>query len=108
MDKIEFVHGGPEFDAKYPDGIPTQMEIELKSGQVFDSGLVMYPGGHARCKDIPEKEVLRHKFKTLGKLALDASELGRFQSTLASLDIMDNEALQEIYDCYIRFSDEPY
>ncbi len=23
MQKIDFRHGGPEYDAKYPDGIPT-------------------------------------------------------------------------------------
>ncbi len=28
MDKIDFVHGGLEYDAKYPDGIPTTLEIE--------------------------------------------------------------------------------
>src|SRR5207244_1897662 len=28
FDKIEFRHGGPEYDAKYPDGIPTTLEIE--------------------------------------------------------------------------------
>ncbi len=28
MEKIEFRHGGPEYDAKYPDGIPTSLEIE--------------------------------------------------------------------------------
>jgi 2-methylcitrate dehydratase len=27
MDKIVFVHGGPEYDAKYPDGIPTRVKI---------------------------------------------------------------------------------
>lgn len=25
MEKITFSHGGPEYDAKYPDGIPTSL-----------------------------------------------------------------------------------
>ena len=28
MQRIDFRHGGPEYDAKYPDGIPTSLEIE--------------------------------------------------------------------------------
>eukprot|EP00438_Fugacium_kawagutii_P032144 Skav231562 [mRNA] locus=scaffold481:123334:137959:- [translate_table: standard] len=33
MEKISFSHGGPEYDAKYPDGIPTAIDITLKSGK---------------------------------------------------------------------------
>jgi len=25
MDKIEFIHGGKEYDSRYPDGIPTRV-----------------------------------------------------------------------------------
>ena len=28
MARIEFRHGGREYDEKYPDGIPTTVEIE--------------------------------------------------------------------------------
>src|SRR5947199_237096 len=41
MDKIEFVHGGPEYDAKYPDGIPTTVEINHRQLGRLSSGLVM-------------------------------------------------------------------
>ena len=27
MDRVEFEHGGPEYDAKYPEGIPTSIHI---------------------------------------------------------------------------------
>ena len=30
MDKIIFEHGGLEYDAKYPEGIPTSVQIKLK------------------------------------------------------------------------------
>ncbi len=32
MMKIDFEHGGEEYDSKYPDGIPTRVEISLKNG----------------------------------------------------------------------------
>jgi 2-methylcitrate dehydratase len=48
MDKITFSHGGKEYDEKYPEGIPTSVELKTKSGKIYDSGLVMFPGGHAR------------------------------------------------------------
>ncbi len=73
MAKMSFEHGGAEYDAKYPDGIPTSMVITDESGRVFDSGLVMYPGGHARNANGPDKadrdDILAHKFQKLGELA---------------------------------------
>ncbi|MCH2162015.1 MAG: MmgE/PrpD family protein, partial [Phycisphaerales bacterium] len=48
MDTISFAHGGEEYDRRYPDGIPTSLEITTRDGSVLDSGLVMYPSGHAR------------------------------------------------------------
>jgi 2-methylcitrate dehydratase len=75
MEKMSFEHGGSEYDAKYPDGIPTSMRITDDQGATHDSGLVMYPGGHARNHLAPEKvdlqRVLAHKFSMLGGLALD-------------------------------------
>ncbi|MHC4794840.1 MAG: MmgE/PrpD family protein, partial [Planctomycetota bacterium] len=48
MAKIEFAHGGKDYDDRYPDGIPTSVVIETTDGRSLDSGLVMYPSGHAR------------------------------------------------------------
>lgn len=31
MEKISFEHGGPEYDKRYPDGIPTSVIINAKS-----------------------------------------------------------------------------
>ena len=107
MQKIDFQHGGVEYDTKYPEGIPTSLELRTNTGKTFDSGLVMFPGGHARCSNISAKEVLRHKFKLLGKLALEKHELIRFMINIDNIDQMKNEELQDIYDCNIRFADEP-
>lgn len=48
MEKMEFAHGGKEYDEKYPEGIPTSVQIELHDGRVLDSKFVMFPSGHAR------------------------------------------------------------
>ncbi len=75
MAKMSFEHGGREYDEKYPDGIPTGFVITDEQNQTFDTGLVMYPGGHARNHLGPDKvdlkDILNHKFATLGKLAAD-------------------------------------
>lgn len=71
MDCIEFVHGGPEYDAKYPDGIPTSVVITDKAGKEHASGLVMYPAGHARNTTANLEDILNHKFQLLGGLAFD-------------------------------------
>jgi len=30
MEKTAFSHGGKEYDSKYPEGIPTSIDIEVK------------------------------------------------------------------------------
>ena len=71
MDKISFAHGGPEYDRRYPDGIPTSVVITDDAGRTHDSGLVMYPAGHARNTEADLRGILRHKFALLGTLASD-------------------------------------
>ena len=70
MDKMTFEHGGEEYDRRYPDGIPTSIRIEDDAGKVHDSGLVMYPAGHARNKGADLKGILEHKFEVLSKLTV--------------------------------------
>ena len=71
IDKIEFEHGGEEYDSRYPDGIPTSVVITDSTGTTHDSGLVMYPGGHARNTVAPLRDILNYKFALLGKLAVN-------------------------------------
>ncbi len=72
-DKIEFRWGGEDYDKLYPDGIPTSVEIELHDGSMLESGLVMYPGGHARndrgSTRVDLEAVLGAKFELLGSMA---------------------------------------
>ena len=71
MEKFEFTHGGAEYDRRYPDGIPTSLAITMKDGTTFDSGLVMYPAGHARNTTADLKGILAKKAALLGELASD-------------------------------------
>lgn len=69
MDKIRFAHGGAEYDRRYPDGIPTGVVIESADGTKADSGLVMYPAGHARNTTHDLDGLLANKWRRLGALA---------------------------------------
>lgn len=106
MSKIEFLHGGEEYDSKYPEGIPSSIQIDLADGTTHDSGFVMFPGGHARNTDVNLKEILQHKFKLLGGIGLNSEELPRFLNNLNNLDEMGNDELQDIYDCNIKFDEK--
>jgi 2-methylcitrate dehydratase len=83
MERIEFRHGGPDYDAKYPDGIPTLLEIEHAQLGRFSSGLVMYPEGHARNESRELAALLNYKFEALAATAVrDVDALRRRFSNL--------------------------
>ena len=102
MDRIEFTHGGAEYDAKYPDGIPTSVKVHLASGEVLDSGLVMYPAGHARNTTANLHDIMEHKFKLLGGLALpDGPDTEPMLAKLNLMPALSAYELAEIYDIEI-------
>lgn len=70
MERIEFRHGGREYDDKYPDGIPTTLEIEHADLGSLSSGLVMYPEGHARNTSGNLTALVEHKFRALAALGV--------------------------------------
>jgi len=107
MTKIEFEHGGAEYDSQYPKGIPTSISIETGKGESFDSGLVLFPGGHSANQTVSLQSILKHKFIRLGSLALEKDELVSFVSNLENIQDLSNEQLKDIYDCNIKYSDEP-
>ncbi len=96
MAKFEFTHGGPEYDRRYPDGIPTSLVIHMKDGTAFDSGLVMYPAGHARNTTANLRGILAKKASLLGALASDHAQpiIDRFNA-IASVSAAD---LSNLYD----------
>jgi len=98
MQKITFTHGGPEYDAKYPDGIPTAIDITLKGGKVISSGMVMYPSGHARA-ECDLKSILDHKNMMLGDIVFaDQATTKGFVGKLQSLKSLSAEETQTIYE----------
>jgi 2-methylcitrate dehydratase len=82
MQQIDFRHGGPEFDRKYPDGIPTSVEIGHAELGTLASGLVMYPQGHARANADNLGRLLDRKFRLLteGAVADVESLVARFKN----------------------------
>jgi 2-methylcitrate dehydratase len=96
MQRIKFEYGGPEYDAKYPDGIPTSLVITTTDGGKYDSGLVMYPAGHARNTTADLRDILAHKFQLLGGLALEHPQpiIDRFNN-LAKLSAKEVATLHD-------------
>ena len=104
MDLIVFEHGGAAYDDRYPDGIPTSMVITMTDGSMFDSGLVMYPSGHARNTTTDLQGILAHKAALMAAIAVDGDAdavVERFR-TVASLDAA---AMQSIMDIQIATRD---
>jgi len=101
MQRITFEHGGSEFDDRYPEGIPTAVSMITEGGGVHESGLIMFPPGHARNDTCDLDGILGEKFTLHGNLALadGAAIIDRMKSiedhdpaTLASLwdlDLLD-------------------
>jgi len=112
MEKVEFEHGGEEYDKNYPDGIPTSLTIEARDigtsmGSLggprtnLDSGFIMYPGGQARNTTVNLDNVLAHKFKSLAALCVKEGDsaaatalIDRFQA----IDKLDNSGLRALHD----------
>lgn len=107
MAKISFAHGGEEYDIKYPDGIPTSVQITLADDQVLDSGFVMYPKGHARNTEADLEGILEHKFKLMGQLAMeDPTQVEILLQRVNSIDTMTNQDLRTIYCCDITLAEK--
>jgi len=99
MQKITFTHGGKEYDDKYPDGIPTSIDITLKSGKVIKSGFVMYPPGHARNTSADLDAILAHKNVMLGDIVFsDASTRNGFVEKLQKMRTLSAAEMASIYD----------
>jgi len=107
MKTVEFEHGGDEYDSQYPKGIPTSISISTANGKQYDSGLVLFPGGHAANETVDLVGILEHKFVRLGQLALEQEDLIEFVSNLENISELNNEQLSNLYDCDIKYSDRP-
>jgi len=99
MQKITFEHGGPEYDAKYPDGIPTAINITTKGGKKIDSGLVMYPSGHARNTAANLRAILDHKNSMFGEIVFkDQARTKSFVGKLQAMKSLSAAEAQTVYE----------
>jgi len=97
--RITFEHGGAEFDAKYPDGIPTQVDITLKGGKKISSGMVMYPSGHARNTSADLKKILEYKNRMLGDIVFaEGKVVDSFVGRLVSMKSASAAEVGSLYD----------
>jgi 2-methylcitrate dehydratase len=105
MSKIKFLHGGKEYDDKYPEGIPTKVDVNLANGKNLSSGLVMFPSGHSKNTTCNLKDILNNKNKTLLKYAISStSESEKLLHSLNNIENMTNRDLEEVYNCKIELS----
>jgi 2-methylcitrate dehydratase len=100
MAKIDFRHGGPEYDAKYPDGIPTSLDIEHKTLGKLASGLVMYPAGHARDTRHDLNLLLANKFQKLA--ALGVQDVDALAQRLDNLSARSGTEIAQLHNFEIR------
>jgi len=96
MQRIEFVHGGSEYDRRYPDGIPTTIELVHAQQGSFASGLVMYPQGHARCERTHLPTLLANKFERLTENAV--ADVQSLYQQLSNLAGKSPEQIRSLYD----------
>lgn len=97
MSKIVFEHGGEEYDRRYPEGIPTSIVITSSSG-TYDSGLVMFPPGHAKNESADLRGILMNKFEVLGNIA--AGNPDSTKSMIAKLSNLESKSSDEIMSLY--------
>ncbi|MBW8883785.1 MAG: MmgE/PrpD family protein [Planctomycetia bacterium] len=100
MRKIDFRHGGPQYDAKYPEGLPTSVEIEHRVLGTLSSGLVMYPEGHARNTSGNLPALLAHKFRRLA--AIGVSDIDGLHRRLSNLIAKSPSEIRDLYSFEIN------
>ena len=100
MDRIDFRHGGPDYDRRYPDGIPTTVEIDHASLGPLTSGLVMYPEGHARSDSGNLTALLEHKFRLLAGLGVE--DTGALVARFTNLARKSPQEIADLYNFQIR------
>ena len=94
--RMTIIHGGPDYDDRYPDGIPTSLTIDHATFGRLESGLVCHPLGHARSDAaataalvdlkfdrlvagaVEDPVALRQRVRLAGKTAEEVAELYAF------------------------------
>ena len=95
----------PQAKHPRPQGIPTSIEITTHAGEVFDSGLVMYPSGHARNTTADLEGILGEKMRRMGEIAL--ADPGPVVDRFRNVGSLDAAALAEVHN-FILLDQGPY
>jgi 2-methylcitrate dehydratase len=78
IERIVIEHGGPAYDEKYPEGIPTSVAVEHAALGPLGGDLVNFPLGHARSDAARTAAVVNLKFDRLvAGVVADPSALRR-------------------------------
>jgi 2-methylcitrate dehydratase len=99
IDRIEIVHGGRDYDARYPEGIPTSVTLEHATCGALGGELVAFPLGHARSDAGRTAALVRLKFDRLVAGAVDDPAALRRRMQLAGKPAA---AVSELYAFPIR------
>ena len=103
MSKMTVEYGGEEYDKEYPKGIPTSLEIKY-GDKMLNSGMILYPAGHARNTDADLYDILNYKFNLLGRLALNEEEMDYFINQLQNIENLSNKEIRSLYNCNIKYA----
>ena len=105
MDKVNFFHGGKEYDDKYPEGIPSKVDIELENGKTLSSGFVMFPPGHSANNTHDLKGTLNYKSNLyLQFCQLPQNTIDKFLNNLNNIEKLNNKELENLYDLPLNYS----
>ena len=95
MDKVEVHYGGKDYDAQYPLGLPTRVQVDS-----FDSGVLLFPPGHSRCKDYEWATILQRKLSLLAESAVNNPQ--HFLEELDRIDELTPEEVQDVYTVSLK------
>jgi 2-methylcitrate dehydratase len=90
MDKVEIHYGGKDYDAQFPKGLPTRVQVNT-----FDSAVLLFPPGHSRCEDYEWVSILRKKLSLLAESAVNNPE-----HVIGELERIDELTPEEVQDLY--------
>jgi 2-methylcitrate dehydratase len=100
MQLIDFRHGGPDYDRRYPDGLPTTVELVHAKLGPLTSGLVMYPAGHARCDSEDLAALVEQKVQLLAGQGVD--DVAALVARFTNLAQKSQNEIASLYDFKIR------
>ena len=101
---IDVIHGGDQYDHRYPQGIPTAVILEHADIGRIESKLVMYPLGHAKSDHEETRHILDHKISTLAKLGV--KDPNEFVNKIKTLEDLSPSDVLSLYECDIDWCDK--